>query len=285
MDIEFYGDYVNAVNEARGPAWRYDEMKPCGTRFNSFLVARRYDRYHQRFRDYRREAEQIVAALGLDSAATVLDMGCGTGAFALHAAPYFRKIYAVDVARAMLGCARRKAKKAGLTNIEFRHGGFLTYQHTGEPVDAIVSVVALHHLPDFWKLVGLHRLASMLKPDGRFYLFDVVFSFDIGAYGPSLVRYMEGMSARTGPQHQRAVETHVRAEYSTCGWIMEGLLERAGFRIDEADYQNDFMASYLCTRKPVPVSAGAPSAVRCHEEKQKTSPSPGVRWDTWESRP
>lgn len=251
MDIDFYLDYMNAVTEARGPAWRYDEMKSCGVNFNNFFVARRYDEYHQTFRNYRREAEQIVAALGLDSSATVLDMGCGTGAFAIHAAPHYRKIYAVDVAKAMLARARRKAKKAGLTNIEFRRGGFLTYEHADDPVDAIVSVVALHHLPDFWKLVGLHRLASMLKPDGRLYLFDVVFSFDIGRYTPSVERFIETMSVRTVPDGRRAAQTHVREEYSTCGWIMEGLLERAGFRIDDADYKDDFLAAYLCTKKPV----------------------------------
>ncbi len=255
MDIDFYLDYVNAVNEARGPAWRYDEMKSCGVDFDNFFVARSYDKYHQTFRDYRREAEQIVAVLGLDSSASVLDMGCGTGAFAIHAAPYYRKVYAVDIARAMLGRARRQAKKAGLTNIEFRRGGFLTYQHTDEPIDAIVSVAALHHLPDFWKLVGLHRLTSMLKPNGRLYLFDVVFSFDVGHCGPSIERFVEKMSVPTTPDGRRAAETHVRQEYSTCSWIMEGLLDRAGFQIDDADYKDDFLAAYLCTRKSEPAIA------------------------------
>jgi putative AdoMet-dependent methyltransferase len=254
MDIDFYCEYVNGVNEARGPAWRYDERKPCGANFNSFFTARAYDRYHQTFRDYRKETEQIVATLGLDSSATVLDMGCGTGAFAIHAAPHYRKVYAVDVAKAMLCRARRKAKKAGLTNIEFRRGGFLTYEHTDEPVDAVVSVVALHHLPDFWKLVGLRRLASMLKPDGRLYLVDVVFSFDVDQHGPSIERFVEKMSVRTRPGGRRAAETHVREEYSTCGWIMEGLLERAGFQIDDADYKDDFLAAYLCTKRPEPTT-------------------------------
>lgn len=252
MDIDFYSDYVNAVNETRGPAWRYDERKSCGVNFDNFLVARRYDRYHQSFRDYRREAEQIVAALGLDRSAVVLDMGCGTGAFVLHAAPHYRKVYAIDVAGAMLARARRKARKAGVTSIEFRRGGFLTYEHTGAPVDAIVSALALHHLPDFWKLVGLRRLASMLKPQGRFYLFDVVFSFEADRCESSLERFIEKMGVGTGPHSRRALETHVREEHSTCGWIMEGLLERAGFRIDNAHYRDEFLAAYLCTRQPAP---------------------------------
>jgi len=252
MDIDFYRYYARTVEAARGPVWQYDERKFCGANFNSFFLARHYDHYYETFRDYRREAEQIVAALGLGNSATVLDMGCGTGAFAVHAAPHYRKVHAVDIARAMLGRARRKARKAGVTNIEFHHGGFLTYEHADGPVDAVVSVLALHHLPDFWKLVGLHRLASMLKPDGRLYLFDVVFSFDISRCESSVERFIEKMSVRTVPDGCRAAQTHVREEYSTCGWIMEGLLERAGFRIDDADYKDDFLAAYLCTRKPAP---------------------------------
>jgi ubiquinone/menaquinone biosynthesis C-methylase UbiE len=255
MDIDFYWEYAEAVKEARGPAWRYDEKKPCGVNFDHFFPARLYDTYHQRFRDYRREAEQIVAALGLDNSATVIDMGCGTGAFALEAAPHYRMIYAVDIAKAMLSRARRKVRKAGLTNIEFRRGGFLTYEHTDNPVDAIVSVLAMHHLPDFWKLVGLHRLASMLKPDGRLYLSDVVFSFDVGRHEPSVERFVEKMRVPMGWDGRTAAETHVREEYSTCGWIMEGLLERAGFQIDEANYVDDFLAAYLCTKKPEPAPA------------------------------
>lgn len=267
MDIEFYWDYANAVNEAQGPAWRYDEMKGCGAGFNDRFVARSYDKYHQTFRDYRREAEQVVKALGLDDGATVLDMGCGTGAFAIHAAPHYRRVYAVDIAGAMLRRARRKAEKAGLANIEFRRGGFLTYQHTDEPVDAIVSALALHHLPDFWKLVALYRLASMLRPGGRLYLADVVFSFDVARCGPSIERFVEGHSAT--PDSRRAAETHVREEYSTCGWIMEGLLERAGFQIDEANYRNDFLAAYLCTRNPGPAASEC-ATVAVRQRSQST---------------
>jgi ubiquinone/menaquinone biosynthesis C-methylase UbiE len=75
----------------------------------------------------------------------------------------------------MLEYCKRKSEEAGLENIVFCHGGFLTYEHEAAPVDAIVSAIALHHLPDFWKLIGLKRVARMLRRDGRFFLFDIVF--------------------------------------------------------------------------------------------------------------
>jgi cyclopropane fatty-acyl-phospholipid synthase-like methyltransferase len=258
MDIEFYRHYFNSLETVRGPVWRYDETKPCGANFNNVFLARVYDTYHQMFRDYRREAEQIMESLDLPPSATVLDMGCGTGAFALHAAQRYRTVYAVDIAQAMLNRARRKARRAGLGNIEFHRGGFLSYEHAGDPVDAVVSMVALHHLPDFWKLVGLQRLAAMLQPDGRLYLLDVVFSFDPDRYESGLARFIQKMSIDMGPDGQAASETHVREEYSTCHWIMEGLLQRAGFQIDEVNYANEFLAGYLCTKK-VHSAAVAPS--------------------------
>jgi putative AdoMet-dependent methyltransferase len=255
MDIEFYRHYYNSLGSGQGPPWRYNEMKPCGVNFDNFILAGRYDAFHQSFRDYRQETERIIAALGLNRSTTVLDIGCGTGAFAIHAAARCRKIYAVDIAEAMLRRARRKAKRAGLTNVEFRRGGLLSYEHEDGPVDAIVSTAALHHLPDFWKLVALHRLASMLAPGGRLYLFDVVFSFDAAQYRSRIERYVGGAGVDMGPNGRAALETHVREEYSTCDWIMEGLLQRAGFRIDDANYIDDFLAGYVCTKQDRPLTS------------------------------
>ncbi len=234
---------------SRAAAWRYDEMKHNGVDYNDVQVAKNYDARHTQFRDFKRETEQIVAAFGLDESATVIDIGCGTGAFALHAARHYRRIHAVDVSRPMLDLARKKAKKAQLTNIEFHHGGFLTYEHRTEPVDAIVSTVALHHLPDFWKQVGLYRLSQMLRPGGRFYLFDVVFSFEIERHEAAIAEFINTMSRSMGPAGRAEPETHVLDEFSTWHWIMEGLLERAGFQIDTANCINEFFAGYLCTKK------------------------------------
>jgi len=238
-----------AAEPARGPAWRYDELTASGGDYNDARLAKNYDTRHTQFRDFKREAEQIIATLGLDASATVIDMGCGTGAFALHAARHYRKVYAVDVSKAMLDLARRKAKEANVGNIEFCHGGFLTYEHRAEPADAAVSTVALHHLPDFWKSVGLYRLAQMLRPGGRFYLFDVVFSFPVERYETSAAQFVGAMSDQMGPTGQSEPATHIRDEYSTYTWIMEGLLERAGFRIDTVNTINEFLAGYLCTKK------------------------------------
>jgi hypothetical protein len=44
-------------------------------------------------------------------------------------------------------------------------------------------------------------------------------------------------------------ETHVREEYSTFGWIIEGMLTRAGFEIEQANYLTPEYAQYVCRKR------------------------------------
>lgn len=249
MDIEIYRKYSNSLESGTGPRWQYDERKPCGVNYNNTWHAWSYDRSHRKFRDYEAEGEEIIAALGSNKNHVVMDMGCGTGAFAIHAAKFFKKVFAIDISNAMLKRARRKARKAGLCNIEFRNAGFLTYEHGAEPVDALVSVAALHHLPDFWKMIALRRLAGVVKAGGKVYIRDVVFSFDPDRYKYSIRAFIQKMVNHIAPGMKWELETHFRQEYSTFGWIMEGMLEKAGLQIESADYKDKYFAAYLCTKK------------------------------------
>jgi putative AdoMet-dependent methyltransferase len=230
------------------PAWFYDEMRHAGVDYSDSAQVAVYDQRHERFRDYRKDAEAVVRLLGLRPEHTVVDMGSGTGAFALNAAPFCKSIYAVDVSSAMLEHCRQKAACRNIRNIVFCHGGFLTYEHTAEKVDAAVSVGVLHHLPDFWKYLGLHRVNALLKPGGKFYLFDVVFPGAEQDIRRPIEAWVQGMKDKVGSEFAAEVETHVRDEFSTYDWIMEGLMVRAGFRIDRADYHDGFGASFLCTK-------------------------------------
>lgn len=234
---------------ATKPKWQYDEMKHCGVDYSNQAQVGVYDKRHQRFRDYEREAQAIIDRLELGADDMVIDIGCGTGAFTLCAAKFCKKIYAVDVSKAMLDYTRQKAQKAGLNNIEFCHGGFLTYEHHAKLVDVIVSMGALHHIPDFWKLIGLRRIASMLKNKGKFLLGDVIFSFNVADYKSFFNTWVESGVKDVGPEFGVEVETTARDEYCTLDWIMEGLLERAGFKIEKNDYRDGFLASYLCIKK------------------------------------
>jgi len=230
------------------PKWWYEETDPVGVDYSSAELVQRYDDRHQKLRDYEKNSEIIINRLGLDTDSTVIDLGAGTGAFALYAAKQCRKVYAVDVSAIMLDYCRTKGETEGLRNIVYCHGGFLTYEHDAAPVDAIVSILVLHHLPDFWKLVGLKRAAEMLKPDDRLFLCDIVFPSETANLEAELNAWVTSIAKQSGPELAAEAETHIREEYSTYDWVMEGLLARAGFEIENAESHGRLQATYVCAK-------------------------------------
>ena len=104
--------------------------------------------------------------------------------------------------------------------------------------------MALHHLPDVWKMVALEKIFSSLKAGGFFYLLDVVFDWGNGSPEEYFQRIIESeFEARPN------LSRHISQEFSTTGWIMTGLLTRAGFIIESDVQSRGFLRSYCC-RKP-----------------------------------
>lgn len=228
------------------PSLQYDEMIHIGKDFSSREVVEAYDARHRRFRDIEGENEAIIAGVGLQKNHIIADFGSGTGTFVIQAAQKCEKVYAVDISPAMLEYTEWKARNLGLANIVCCHGGFLTYVHSDRPLDAVSTSMALHHLPDFWKQKALTRLQEMLKPNGKFFLADVVFTEE--NYESSIQAWINKLASEMGKEMAEDISRHIRCEHSTFSWIMEGLLQRAGFRIDLAEYTDGVLARYFCTK-------------------------------------
>jgi len=190
-------------------------------------------------------------SLGVPPRPTVVDLGAGTGQFTVEMARRARRVVAVDVSPVMLEHLGARVRREGLGNVECVRAGFLTYEHAGPAADVVYSRYALHHLPDFWKAVALTRVADSLAPGGVLRLCDVVYGFGPADAVPSLERWMdEGASPSIADGWTRAeLEEHVRDEHSTFTWLLEPMLRRAGFTIEEAEYGHDRMvARYVCRR-------------------------------------
>lgn len=217
-----------------------------------------FDEDHARRYDAKMDAEaageirllQDAGALGEDS--VVVDLGAGSGQFTLAVAACCRRVVAVDVSPVMLGVLREKVARSGLTTVETVDAGFLTYQHAGEPPDLVYSRLALHHLPDFWKAVALSRIAAMLRPGGVLRLSDVVYGF---AAADAEQRIEAWIAASTAPDVETGwtraeLAEHVRDESSTFTWLLEPMLDVAGFDVADAKYSDDGMsAQYLCRKR------------------------------------
>jgi putative AdoMet-dependent methyltransferase len=228
------------------PNWQYYEPSHPGADFDA--LAELYDRSMQKFRDIQGEIHEVLGFLDLQPDQTVLEIGTGTGEFAMAAANHCSKVYAIDLSAGMLRYAEKKARSQGVSNVEFIQGGFLTYEHEGSSLDAVVTQIALHHLPDFWKQIALMQMAGMLKDGGKLCLRDIVYSFDIIGHKRFFEIYISRASETVGPEFAKHIEAHVRNEYSTLDWIMEGLIERAGFKIELEAYRDGFIGTYFCRK-------------------------------------
>jgi len=231
------------------PEWFYNEMIHSGVDYSTEEEVSQYDEKMSRFRNFEEEAQDIIEALDIRENDRVLDMGTGTGEIAMQLSGCCDHVYAVDVSGAMLGVAEKKAASRGCTNISFIHGGFLSYEHGNEAVDAVVSQIALHHLPDFWKLIALQRIHSMLRDGGRFYLRDIVFSMNMEKYEKTIDYSIGHFKEIGGEKMSGDFIRHLKSEFSTFDWIMEEMLYRAGFNLERADYLDNHVAVYVCSKR------------------------------------
>jgi SAM-dependent methyltransferase len=192
-----------------------------------------------------------VAALlsnGVDASSTVLELGAGTGTFALAMAPHCAKVIAVDIAPPMVTAMRQRCPR----NVEVVQAGFVTYEHDGPPVDAVFTRNALHQLPDFWKVVALSRIASCLRPRGTLRLRDLIYDCSPNEVDERIEAFVAGATTedpRRGYTREE-LETHVRTEHSTFRWLFEPMLVRCGFDILDVQYQRAAFGAYTCRRVP-----------------------------------
>jgi ubiquinone/menaquinone biosynthesis C-methylase UbiE len=230
------------------PGWLLDELTTAG---RENLDAGHVSRYDTK-EDADASAEvALLESLGVDHDSVVIDLGAGTGQFALAIAAVCAQVIAVDVSPVMLRQLRANARAAGVTNLIVEQAGFLTFEPAGPLVDAIYSRYALHHLPDFWKVVALERMHRVLRPGGIVRLWDVVYSFTATDWARRVEDWCAQGSTDVGSGWDRSeLEEHIRDEHSTFTWLLEPMIERVGFTIDRAEYSGDaFSAKYVLTKR------------------------------------
>jgi ubiquinone/menaquinone biosynthesis C-methylase UbiE len=192
----------------------------------------------------------LLEACGLDAHSTVVDLGAGTGQFAIPAARTFGTVVAVDVSAPMLEVLSDRAAAERLTGLRCVHAGFLSYEHAGPPADAVHTRNALHQIPDFWKAVALSRIAGFLRSGGVLRIHDLVYDCGPSEVEEVFERWFAG--AATDPSRGYTREDfveHVRNEHSTFRWLFEPMLDAAGFEIADVEFSAGVYGTYTCTRR------------------------------------
>jgi ubiquinone/menaquinone biosynthesis C-methylase UbiE len=192
----------------------------------------------------------VLAAHGLDTRSTVVDLGAGTGRFALAAARRFGQVTAVDISPAMLKFLRQRAAADDVANLTCVQAGFLSYQHAGSPADAVYTRNALHQLPDFWKAVALDRISRMLRPGGVLRLHDLIYDFQPSQADTVFQRWLDNAADDPARGYTRAdFAEHIRTEHSTFRWLLEPMLAATGFEIVKTDFSGSVYGAYTSRKR------------------------------------
>jgi putative AdoMet-dependent methyltransferase len=221
------------------PDWFYDDLRQVGLDFEDPQQVATYD---ARQGGSGAADAALLARLGVTPDTVMADLGCGTGILAIEAARIGARVHAVDVSREMLRAVQARAQ--GLPRLTCQHAGFLSFEVEPASLDLITTKNALHHLPDFWKAVALVRMRQALKPGGRLYIRDVAFGCAPSEIAATVEGWIAWMTANTGYSREE-VAAHVREEHSTFTWVLERLVEEAGFRLVQRDYDMGVYAAYL----------------------------------------
>lgn len=224
--------------------WYPDELQLAGPEHLNAEFVAGYDRKQQ----FDPSADvALLRELGIGTDATIVDLGAGTGTFALAAARAVGRVIAVDISPVMVEVLQRRVGEAGVDNVTIAEAGLLSYSHVGAPPAAVYCRNVLHHLPDFWKGVALQRIAGLLPPNGFLLVRDIVYDFEPAAAPARIGEWLAGASddPSVGYTAEDFVE-HLRSEHSTYRTVLDSLLESAGFRILDAQFRRSVYASYTC---------------------------------------
>jgi cyclopropane-fatty-acyl-phospholipid synthase len=109
--------------------------------------------------------QRIVDILDLKPGMRVLEIGCGWGGFALHAASRGVEVHGVTISRAQLQAGSERIRAAGLeslANLEF-----CDYRDLGGEYDAVVSIEMFEAVGEAFWPEYFNVIQRRLKPNGR----------------------------------------------------------------------------------------------------------------------
>ena len=169
--------------------------------------------------------ELVCTKLGLKPGMRVLDVGCGWGSFAIHAASrHGAEVLGITLSQPQAELATRRARELGVgERVEFRVADYRELQ--SEPFDAIASIGMVEHVGENRIEAYASCLAALLKPGGTL-------------LNHGIAQLKHGVDNEAGPVSERYVfpdgePLHIPR--------VQLALERAGFVIEHVErFERDY---------------------------------------------
>src|SRR5450432_3030540 len=115
----------------------------------------------------RESGEALVQRLGITKGLKVLDLGCGDGTIALHAAKLGTEVLGVDIARNLVEAGNKRAAEQGLTNCcKFQEGDASNLQQLPDQAfDLVVTIFGAMFAPKPFQVAK--EMVRVTRPGGR----------------------------------------------------------------------------------------------------------------------
>ncbi len=139
----------------------------------------------------RAKLDLVCKKLALKEGERVLDVGCGWGAWVIHAArEYGVKAVGITLSPPQAEMARRRIAAAGLSDkVEVRVADYRDMR--GERYDAIASIGMVEHVGESKIDAYAEQLAKLLSPEGRLLNHGIAHLYtDVGYHGDFTQRYV-----------------------------------------------------------------------------------------------
>ncbi|PWB55496.1 MAG: methyltransferase type 11 [Anaerolineales bacterium] len=170
---------------------------------------------------------QLILQADILPGMKVLDLGCGTASLTtlIKQSHVMASVYGLDADLQILEIARRKASHAEV-DIQLDQGMAYQLPYQTAMFDRVVSSLVFHHLDTHEKQLAMGEVFRVLRPGGKFCLFDI--------------GQPHSLSTRLASQVLRRME---RASDNVYG-LLPGMMERAGFQnVVEIERFSMFMES------------------------------------------
>jgi len=113
----------------------------------------------------------LLAAVEPQLSERLLDVGCGTGRFAVTISPFVAEVVGIDLTRSMLDQAQELQREAGAANIRWQCGDVTALPYADAEFDIVTSRAMLHHIAEPARVVS--EMSRVCTPAGRIVVVDL----------------------------------------------------------------------------------------------------------------